>query len=639
MRRNLLALAAITALLAVIGIAWIVTAARTGPSRATVHGETPELLDPGPTTPLPITRQPVVEADRAVEETVDPEDTAACAALDGTALWAGKGFSDQDPRFSMIAGSVRGHLPAALAHWRAAQGPGYADEAMTRVILVSVQTADRDLVIAALPEAPFLISTLSQFGWTSAAHEVVRARLADEDQPLPSPDVVWAFALTESAEPTDHALLARVLNRLASGESQTVLVKRLRKLPGFDWTTAVRDAWGARGTGDYADRQFGFAVTAAQVGVRDAFAALGDVQAARRSDKAWTSSVHAWLLTQPALGGELQPSSWYREIRDRLDWRDGAWHLLNAAAPPQPAAITFVDPIVPDPPVPAPPSGLSADADAPTIRLWIDTHVAACTGRTSIRGDDPLIAELAAVPPSGFAELLLAEQRHVRIGILRSALQRSIVRAARSQHRDLVIRALDGQDFLIKVILARGWCGAAAPTIRHRLADPGPDLSAQTQMVEALAKVGDPADHQLLRDALCRMRYGYWQAAMAQSLATMPGFDLEGAVRAAWRRFARSDYPDRQDGFAIAAARAGINEALPIAVAHATGGATAYRSGSLAEEARSFLAGAFGVEPDVDAISDWWSTARETVTWDAEAHRWRGPAPTPGTAHGDAAGF
>ncbi len=567
-----------------------------------------------------------------------PEREAVRRAMDGTMSWAKDGFNHNDPRLRTLADALRGHLGAALDHWRDSRDPtSYADEAMERAILLAIQAEDHELVIPALTEAPFLAECLIPRGWAVKARPVVRAMLANEEQRLPQPAVVLACALAEAVQPEDVPVLVQVLKRLNSGADQAMLAERMKSIPGCDWQHAVREAWGARANTDYGDRQLPLAQLAAESGVVSGFAACGDALAVM--DKAGKAKLRIWLLTQPALGGELQSRSWFREVSGKVEFRDGLWSLRTEAVEPPPVRVTpqRVQVVPPDPPLVPPPPGLSAMADGPTVRGWLDEHAKTVAERKNMRRSDPLIALLAAVPPSRYDELLRAERQHRQNFAMRSALQQAIRQSTRQQHHDLVMAALAEQPFLIEVVASRGWSVEAAPFLRRFLAQPGPNFAARVDAVQALADVGDPADYYLLSETMSQMRMGYWQAAMARSLANMPGFDLDTAVRRAWRRFPRGDYSDRQDGFAIAAARAGIADAMPIAVAHATGGETGHSSEQLAEEARDFLASTFAVERDAEAIRQWWSAVGPSVHWDAATRRWKGDRPVP-TA-GSAAGF
>lgn len=560
-----------------------------------------------------------------------PVPAALVAALESLRGWAGNGFNNADPRFGPVADAVRGQVPDALRHWRASQGDGYADEAMARAIVLALDVGDRDTVIAALDEAPWLARTLVERGWAAAAHDAVRVRLADGDRRLPPYALDWALALAESATAADHPVLARVLSRLGSDGDQAALAERMRALPGCDWADTVRRAWALRaaspiGAGDGNRR---WTALAAQAGVEEAFLALG---VAVNSERA---RLRTWLLAQPAVGGREPDEAWFAAARGRLSFVDGSWRLRSAEAPAPAAPVARTPgvrrPLPPpkaDPPVPLPPAGLAADADAAAVAAWIEGQLAAVADLREISWKNPVVDRLAAVPPRHFAELVKALDRHEKRRVTPHFLAYAIERAARQEHRDLLIANVARCPGLAEYVVAHDWADAAAPGLRQILTtERQSHLLAAVCAVEGLARHGDPADADLLRKTLVSSEFGYWQARMATALQDMPGFDLDAAVRQAWRAFPRADYGDKQEAFCIHAARAGIREGLEIAVLHASGGNVTWKSGTLAASARTYLAETFQVEADPAAIAAWWSAAKDAVQWDPVLRRWTGPRP------------
>lgn len=303
--------------------------------------------------------------------------------------------------------------------------------------------------------------------------------------------------------------------------------------------------------------------------------------------------------------------------------------LISNSRPPDP-------PTEPIAPVFEPGDDLSGATSPEAVRSWIAAKADLIGTGRSYKTTDPIITALATVPSQYwsvmFDELAVYKQHTRMTGYLRHALVRSV----RSQHHDLVLAALGKHTWLIDAVIAQGWQSDAADIIRSCIAPPkygGAALADTARMVEALATVGDERDFPLMSDVLVQSRYGYWQAAMARSLAKVPGFDLAATTRRAWRKYGRGDYPDGQDGFAVAAARAGIHEALAITIRHAAGGEdTRYSTTVLREEARALLADHFGLtihEDDPAPLLAWWSGAQELVTWQESSSRWTGPPASP----------
>ena len=90
-------------------------------------------------------------------------------ALDDLIAWTDKGFANRDPRFDRASDTLRHHLPAGLEHWQKIDDHGYARTALAKVILKAVTDEDRDLILASLESAPFLIAAVTEHHWTEAA--------------------------------------------------------------------------------------------------------------------------------------------------------------------------------------------------------------------------------------------------------------------------------------------------------------------------------------------------------------------------------------------------------------------------------------------------------------------------------------
>jgi hypothetical protein len=547
-----------------------------------------------------------------------------------TAAWADAGFSHSDGRLMTLADALRGQLDLALAVWEEMPQASYRRQAVERAVLLAAGDEDRDIVLRWLDRAPWLAATLASHHWTAEAAPWLRSRLADHDRKLPQDAITWARALASLDDAEDDAVLTETLGRLSDATDQNELGELLRRRPACDWRTAVRTAWSLRPAFEPADIKLPLVFLALQAGEPAAATLIPAALATDRGSKRH-AALRSYVLEQPAFGGMIPESEWLAKHKDRLVFRNETWQLSDehpdpAGPPPAPSphAGSPRPLIVADTPIPAPPAGLSAHADAAAVRAWIDAIAPTVAERKTIQNHDPTVIQLASIPPERLDEVIAASDRHITNWAMRAYCEKAALRMIRQQHRELVLAALPRHAFLVRAVIDKGWQDLAAPTLRRMLRDPmlATQYGERVDMVHALSHVGDPADHALLRDVLLDMRYGYHQAAMAVALRDLPGFDFDGAVRAAWGRRPPADYGDRQEAFSVVAASCGVAEALPIAVAHATGGQVAWVSGSLTDEAIRTLARQFGTTAEAAAVADWWTRSRGRVRWDPANRRW-----------------
>lgn len=307
--------------------------------------------------------------------------------------------------------------------------------------------------------------------------------------------------------------------------------------------------------------------------------------------------------------------------------------------PPQktPPAHTPANPIAPAVSTTGSSSPLASMTTVTEVRTWIQQQAARMPQVGNFSRQDPWIEQLAQVPPAFWGEMLDQVEIFSTSGQQRaqSMVKLALIRAVRPEHHDLVLSRFEKHPFLIDAIVARGWVADVAAFLRQKLNDRSftrTRFGDTVKFVGALASLHDPRDHPLLTEVLIDCELGYWQAAMARDLAKVPGFNLQHAVRGAWRKRPANDYQDHQDSFAVAAAQAGIAEALPIVFLHALGGAgTAHSTEQLQKEARDFFGEQFGVRvdpADPTAAQAWWSLAQDHLHWDVSTRRWSGPRPT-----------
>lgn len=329
--------------------------------------------------------------------------------------------------------------------------------------------------------------------------------------------------------------------------------------------------------------------------------------------------------------GTTEPAA----LREAVVNPDDLQPELFLERPEVPRKAAYVQAPIPSAPSTTPVSTPPSIADLTTVvevEKWLENHAAHMADAKQWSRKDPLIDEFARVPSRYWGVML--EKSKQFTGKARAFTQEGLSRSAGTEHRDLVLQAFPEQLFLIAVITRHGWVADCAVDIRHKLADQKftnvhyGDLNA---LIAALATLQDERDFHRFLVLLREHHFGYWQARIARSLATIPSFDLDTAVQSAWRRHAVKAYPDRQDGFAVVAARVGIAEALAITVLHAAGGkGTAWSGGDLQDEARALLKDQLGLHVDPDDPSQalrWWESAKDQVHWDAQARRWLGPPP------------
>ena len=299
----------------------------------------------------------------------------------------------------------------------------------------------------------------------------------------------------------------------------------------------------------------------------------------------------------------------------------------------RPASAAAPAPVVVPPPPALPEApGIADLTSAVAVEKWLENHAGHMSGESRWSRNDPLVDEFARVP-SPYWGVMLAKAAQFT-GKARGITEQALIRSAKPEHRELVLQAFPQQLFLIAVITRHGWVADSAEVMRRMLADPqftGGSYGRTYELVAALATLQDERDFHRFLVIMRDHRFGYWQARIARALAAIPAFDLTTAVQSSWRHHDVMAYQDRQDGFAVAAARVGFPDALAITVLHAAGGnGTRWSSGELQEEARALLKDHLGlyVDPDDPAPAlRWWESAKEQVVWDAPGRRWSGPAP------------
>lgn len=516
-------------------------------------------------------------------------------------------------RIVLYARAIAGQPALGLDAWQAKAGKPLLQMAIRMAVLEVLRPVHRDLVLARLRELPWLVEAVERHGWAVAAHAVLRAGLEEGIDAVPAqfPDwnqpgaADWPAALALSARGDEYALLTDCLVRSRDGARQALLVDRLRKLPGFDWKAAVRRAWGHLPPSDYRDRQQGLAALAREAGAGDPLPAESPAPV-------------------PAMAAR-SPGPVYRSTAP------GAQQELSPADPAAAAAAARR--------AVAAPAQLDERSTRAQVDAWIDARAAELPpGQKGCSLKDPLIVRLAGIPPAHHQALLDAMAR-TSSWAMGQYLAYASVRAVRPEHHDAVLKALPRFPHLAEAVVAQRWEADALAMARAWL-DAGHAASNHqdaVHMVAVVAHAGTAADHPRLRTALVQGRHGYNQADFVPILAAMPGFDLDEAVRAAWRHRPERDYGDRQEGFCLVAARHGVAGALPLVIATAADAPDLkHRSGARMKACRAWLQEQFGLDPAEADYRAWFATAQPLLGWDAEARRWRLPPgqPLPAAAAG-----
>lgn len=282
----------------------------------------------------------------------------------------------------------------------------------------------------------------------------------------------------------------------------------------------------------------------------------------------------------------------------------------------------------PDGPLPPEPDGFTALVAADGGNAWLDRIAAAIGTRTQINlRTTPEISQLAAIPPQHYTMLLKALDRRWEQPAMRACLDEAVKRAARSEHCDLLLAAFPRHPDLAEPIVRKGWSETAAPIMRAWLKAGARPIhyGAYDYIIEALVRVGDPADIALLDGLLASVHLGDWQARYLTRLERMPGYALREAVRTAWSRTATAY---GHEALALPAARQGVADALPVVIACAIDDpGVQWRSGTNAAACRAWLAGHFGLPTQPAAIAAWWKDAQGHLVWDDTTDCWQGPPP------------
>jgi hypothetical protein len=176
--------------------------------------------------------------------------------------------------------------------------------------------------------------------------------------------------------------------------------------------------------------------------------------------------------------------------------------------------------------------------------------------------------KLTVLGTNGLAALLrrLPLAENTENGFVIAAITRI---ATRDQLPELCA-ALQRDNNLVQVFLAKGWQDDARPVLITKLTDHRQRLSPDSLMIVAEAK--DPATYADLRWHFVRLEYG--QEGVLRLLKKCPDFDTGAAVREAWQS-ARLGVISPDD-LAIPAAEQGLPEALNLAVRHVDDARDAY---------------------------------------------------------------
>lgn len=188
--------------------------------------------------------------------------------------------------------------------------------------------------------------------------------------------------------------------------------------------------------------------------------------------------------------------------------------------------------------------------------------------------------------------------------------------AARDNLPDL-LEALRRDPGLVWLFQQKKWEDDARPVLREMLSEFGVPLPAGA--VAVAARGASPQLFPLLARRFVLLENGH--EVVAPVLEELPGFDLESAVRAAWKR-ALVGLADRA-GLAIAAARFGLPQSLDAAIEAVDQGRRSYQDDFWSRQLREVT----GYEPSPDekpeAFRDWLLANWSRFTYDADLHGYR----------------
>lgn len=194
------------------------------------------------------------------------------------------------------------------------------------------------------------------------------------------------------------------------------------------------------------------------------------------------------------------------------------------------------------------------------VRSYIEAITLASAGQNIFGSTDPQIKMLEKV---GHDNLDLLLEALSLPGSGSFYLLPAIDRLAQPGDRDVIVASLPQIPKLIEVIQGHSWTDAAKPRIHEILAKKPGWVSGL--LVKALASLRDPSTYDDLTIAFSRT---YGKYTLFETLRTLPGFDVQKAVDAAWEfqktpdrgYFPQSDPEDYAT--AILAAQYGHKDAL-----------------------------------------------------------------------------
>ncbi len=486
-----------------------------------------------------------------------------------------QGFADDDPMILAAAQLLDGRLDHLLAAYAAAPVAGLRRMVLERVGQ-RLPAAELSEVLVALPEHPWLTPMLDRRNWTVEAAPVLRHLLAEQ------PSAMIALAVESLGDPADDRVLSDVVALVTSPWEQEALLNRLAKRPGCLVVDIARRAWAYEAHPDPSQAPLLLMAYAAHAGDASAQLAWSDLQ-----------DQHP----------ELPPPETART------WR---WVDLSL--------------IVSRPPVPGPEAESGAAAAMTATGAWIDEVLAKAPAGEAVHADqDAGIQALSGIPTEAWTELLRAKSRH-RDFAAQVRLDEAMIRSVRPEHQAQVLASLPDHPVLMRVIADQGWQTIAAPAIRRWLlrGQDGRYLGHAVEAVACLADANQPQDHELLRQVIVRMSYGYHQQAMAEHLRRASGFPWAATVRAAWRHFPVARYGDRQEAFALTAAQAGSRDALRVVVAIASGQGTTSWGHDAGPTGHWLIT--IGAPDDPTQLASWFTACEPSLRSDEATGQWLGGA-------------
>ncbi|MEO8205371.1 MAG: hypothetical protein ABI615_04265 [Chthoniobacterales bacterium] len=217
-------------------------------------------------------------------------------------------YNSKDPQIAMLLKVGPEHLDSLIELKNTHGGAGYYIE---QAVPQLVRDEDKDLIVGALADKPWLASIIVKKGWEKDAREILLEGLNRKQADLPTP---WIQALVALQDPTTYDALKTYYLRQPG---RMDVFEALRKLPDIDLTDTVNTAWEKKKSGrDYEVRAL--MATAAEYGHADALDAAAKMLKSGSEHYARRLGRDVLVKFTAATGDDAAVLAWYDANKDRL---------------------------------------------------------------------------------------------------------------------------------------------------------------------------------------------------------------------------------------------------------------------------------------------------------------------------------